>query len=227
MFLTIKKRIVICAVCLILCLGGFFIYFGMTRETTSPSTEYGIVIDAGHGGDDGGAVGKSGVSESYLNLQYAKELQTLCVKAGFDVVMTRKDMNGLYSPLAGNKKRSEMQKRESIINGSDARLVVSLHMNSFPLPSSSGAQVFYKSGNESGRALAESIQKSFIEELPRYRKSVLPGDYYVLNCTEKTAVLVECGFLSNEEEEKDLCDENYRKKFCEILLRGILNFYDM
>jgi N-acetylmuramoyl-L-alanine amidase len=134
-------------------------------------------------------------------------------------------MNGLYSPTASNKKRSEMEKREKIINNSDADLVVSIHMNSFPLSSCNGAQVFYKMGSEQSKSLADSIQKSFISDLPRARGTSSAGDYYVLNCTDKTAVLVECGYLSNEEDEKDLCDEEYRVKFCESLLRGILNYY--
>ncbi len=204
-----------------------FAYFSLSTGAVSPNTAFSIVIDAGHGGKDGGAVGRSGVSESYLNLQYAKELETLCKEAGFNVIMTRTDMNGLYSPLAENKKRSEMEKREKIINGSDGKIVVSLHMNSFPLSSLSGAQVFYKKDNESGRALAQSVQTGFQTELQNARGEASVGDYYVLNCTDKPAILVECGFLSNEDEELKLCDEKYRKEFCTILLRGILNFYSV
>ncbi len=186
-----------------------------------------IIIDAGHGGVDGGAVGKMGTTESFLNLQYAKELETLCKKAGFKVTMTRKDMNGLYSPLAQNKKRSEMEKREKIIKESDGEIVVSIHMNSFPLSSLSGSQVFYRKGNESGKSLGESIQNQMCEGDIELRGEVAVGDYFVLNCTNKPAVLVECGFLSNEEEEKKLCDKEYRILFCERLLLGILNFYSV
>lgn len=194
------------------------------QSVSIPRAEKLIVIDAGHGGEDGGAVGKSGTTESFLNLEYAKELDNLLTKAGYKTVMTRKDMAGLYSPMAKNKKRSEMEAREKIISLKNVDIVVSLHMNSFPLSSSSGAQAFFKAGNEKGEALASSIQKEFISSLPNARQSALQGDYYVLNCTDKPAVLVECGFLSNEEEEKNLCDETYRKRFCEILVVGIMNF---
>ena len=176
---------------------------------------------------DGGAVGKGGTTESYLNLEYAKELKSLCEEVGFKVIMTRSDMNGLYSPLASNKKRSEMEKRESIINGEDGKIVVSIHMNSYPLPSLSGAQVFYKQDNESGEGLAKTVQSKLETDGINIRGSASVGDYYVLNCTDKPAILVECGFLSNEEEEKQLCSEDYRKKFCEGLLRGVLEFYSV
>lgn len=226
MFITLKKRAVFFLLSLVFSLTGLLIFFCRTTKVDSPNTQMSIVIDAGHGGDDGGAVGKSGISESYLNLQYAKELESLCKNAGFKVVMTRTDMNGLYSITASNKKRSEMEKRASIINNCNANLVVSIHMNSFPLTSSKGAQVFFKNGNQSGEALAESIQNRFIEELPSARQNSAVGDYFVLNCTDKPAVLIECGFLSNPEEEASLCNDNYRKKFCEAVIRGIFNFFE-
>ena len=141
--------------------------------------------------------------------------------------MTRSDMSGLYSPLASNKKRSEMEKRESIINSSGARCVVSIHMNSFPSSKSRGAQVFYKLGNESGKAFADSVQGQLLKGVEYTRGVSAPGDYYVLNCTDKPAILIECGFLSNAEEEKLLCLSEYRKKFCEVVLQGIIIFFDM
>ena len=112
-----KKHIFLISVLIMLC-AFLVVYFSSVKQTVIPKEDFTIVIDAGHGGEDGGAVGKSGVSESYLNLEYAMTLKSLCEGVGFNVVMTRKDMNGLYSPLAANKKRSEMQKREKIINSS-------------------------------------------------------------------------------------------------------------
>ena len=112
---------------------------------SSPNTGISVVIDAGHGGIDGGSVGKTtGVDENNLNLAYAKTLEAILKKYNFGVVMTRTDLGGLYDITSPNKKKSDMKKRKEIILKSKASLVISLHMNSFPRKSSRGAQVFYK-----------------------------------------------------------------------------------
>ena len=226
--LTLRKRTILIALSIILCVVGVVVYFTAIRPTFQPKPQYTIVIDAGHGGRDGGAVGKTtGVTESLLNLQFALKLKELCENYNFNVVLTRKDMNGLYSAFATNKKKSEMQKRQEIIESANPDVVVSLHMNSFPVSSSRGAQVFYAEGNESGKALGESVQNALHEEID-YAKSVAKvGDFYVLNCTEKAGILVECGFLSNAEEEVLLQDEDYQEKFCYALLYGILTYFSM
>ena len=227
-FLTIKKR----TLCVIL-LGIILTCFGVgvcfaVRATSSPKAQYTIVIDAGHGGRDGGAVGKTtGVTESKLNLDYALELKDLCQQFGFDVVLTRSTMDGLYDESAPNKKKSEMEKRKNIINSSGADLMISIHMNAFPLSSSSGAQVFYAKGSGLGFELAKSVQTSLSQSFESARDYVSIGDYFVLNYSEIPACLVECGFLSNPEEERLLQTEQYRKSFCYSLLYGIINFFDM
>ncbi len=226
--LTLRKRTILIALCIILCVAGVVIYFTAIRPTFQPKPQYTIVIDAGHGGRDGGAVGKTtGVTESLLNLQFALKLKDLCENYNFNVVLTRKDMNGLYSAFATNKKKSEMQKRQEIVESSNPDVVISLHMNSFPVSSSRGAQVFYAEGNESGKVLGESVQNALHDEID-YAKSVAKvGDFYVLNCTEKAGILVECGFLSNAEEEVLLQQEDYQEKFCYAILYGILTYFSM
>lgn len=200
----------------------------VVRATSSPKALYTIVIDAGHGGRDGGAVGKTtGISESVLNLQYALCLKEACEQFGFDVVLTRSTMDGLYDESAANKKKSEMEKRKNIINNSNADLVISLHMNSFPLSSSEGAQVFYAKGSEQGFNLAKSIQNSLSKSFESARDYVTVGDYFVLNYSNIPATLVECGFLSNPEEEKLLQTEEYRKNFCYSILAGVINYFEM
>ncbi len=179
-------------------------------------------------GKDGGAVGKqTGVTESYLNLEYAKTLHKLCKEYGFKVVMTRSDMNGLYSESAKNKKKSEMEKRKKIIKKSKADLLVSIHMNSFPSSSARGCQVFFAQGNENGKVLAESVSLVLNENIEHAKKTAKVGDYFVLNCTSKPAILVECGFLSNAEEEMLLQDNEYENKLCYQILCGILQFFKM
>lgn len=202
------------------------VYFTAIRSTFQPKPQYTIVIDAGHGGRDGGAVGSSGVTESELNLEFSLKLKEMCEDYGFMVVLTRKDMNGLYSIFASNKKKSEMKKRQEIIEKAKPDVVVSIHMNSFSF-SSSGAQCFYASGNESGQALATSVQQALSTEIKHTGLAAKVGDFYVLNCTDYASVLVECGFLSNPEEERKLCDEEYQSNFCRTILYGILDYFEM
>lgn len=226
-FLTIKKRtllIVLASIILICSMVGVC----AASATSSPKPEYTIVIDAGHGGRDGGAIGKNTeVTESELNLMYAKKLQSLCEDYGIGVVMTRSDMNGLYDESATNKKKSEMERRKSIINGSGADIMISLHMNAFPLPSSNGAYVFYAKGSEQGLNLAKSVQTSLCQSFDNARQYVSVGDYFVLNYSTMPSVLVECGFLSNPQEEKNLQSNEYCEKFCYSLLAGILAYFEM
>lgn len=195
------------------------------KATTIPATKYTIVIDAGHGGRDGGCVGESGITESELNLKYARQLAKLCQEFGMKVVMTRKDMNGLYDENASNKKRSEMEKRREIINNSNADVMISIHMNAFPLSSCEGAYIFYAKGREDGFNLAKSVQNSVCLTFENARDYVTIGDYYVLNVAQMPAILIECGFLSNPTEEKLLQSDEYCEKFCYSILAGILTYF--
>ncbi len=227
-FFTIKRKTIIAFILCVLALVTFCATYFPIKVSTSPKPVHTIVIDAGHGGKDGGAVGKqTGVTESYLNLEYAKTLQKLCKEYGFKTVMTRSDMNGLYSESAKNKKKSEMEKRKKIIKKSKADLLVSIHMNSFPSSSARGCQVFFAQGNQNGKALAESVSHVLNKNIEHAKKTAKVGDYFVLNCTSKPAILVECGFLSNAEEETLLQDNEYENKLCYQILCGILQFFKM
>ena len=190
-----------------------------------PNSKYTVVIDAGHGGVDGGSVGKiSGVVESSLNLDYAINLAKQFNKMGINCVLTRNNENGLYDSSAKNLKKSDMKKRKEIIDKVRPDLVISIHMDSFSLSSTSGAQAFYKKGNESGRVLAGKIQKQLSCNFENAKKSEKIGDYYIVNCTDTPAVLIECGFLSNQEEEFLLQDKDYQNKMCYSIMCGALDF---
>ncbi len=224
-FLTIKKKTIFAILLCFLAIGAFCATYFPIKASTTPKPLHTIVIDAGHGGIDGGAEGKiTGVKESDLNLAFAKCLQAQCQDMGFRVVMTRNNENGLYSPSAPNKKKSEMEKRKSIIEGSNADLVVSIHMNSFRLSSCKGAQVYYAKGNELGKTFAGEVQTSLYEANKNSKTLPSVGDFFVLNCTDKPAILVEFGFLSNPDEEKLLQQESYMKKLCFAVLGGIMKF---
>lgn len=227
LFLIISKKFILIFLCVIVCIAAAITIFAV-KATSSPKPQYTIVIDAGHGGVDGGAVGrKTGITESEINLTYAKTLKEICENLGMSVVLTRKDMNGLYSPLATNRKRSDMEKRRDIIKNSNADIVISIHMNAFASSSSRGSQVFYGLGNAQGKILAASIQNAFRIEDEFAKALPKEGDFYILNCVSIPGALVEYGFLSNAEDEKLLINEDYRQKMCQATASGILNFLDM
>lgn len=226
-FLTVNKKWIISFIAFVMIV-PLAIGLLSIKKASMPKPQYTIVIDAGHGGRDGGAVGKNtGVTESELNLKYAKQLKNLCEDFGFGVVMTRNDMNGLYDDDASNKKRSEMEKRKKIINQSGADVMISIHMNAFPLESCSGANVFYANRSENGFRLAKGVQSSLSQSFDNARGYVTVGDYFVLNVSTIPAILVECGFLSNPTEENLLVSDEYCERFCYSLLAGILSYFEM
>lgn len=225
--LVLSRKSLCLIIVAILCFVGVILHFSLSKEVFQPSLAKTVVIDAGHGGIDGGCIGINGTIESELNLKYSYCLKKQCEDMGLRVVLTRKDENGLYSPLAENKKKSEMKKREEIIKNSNCDLVISVHMNSLNQKSVKGSQCFFKEGCEQGKVLAEEITGSLKEDKFNVRAGAKEGDFYVLNCTDKPAVLIECGFLSNHEEERLLNKDKYCQDFCGAVLEGILQFLKM
>ena len=189
-----------------------------------------VVIDAGHGLPDGGAVGKSGKKESEINLFVAKVIEKELIADGISVVMTRNDENALYSSenmTVREKKRDDMRQREKIINESGAKLAVSIHMNYFGIPKYSGPQVFYPSGSDEGEYAAKLIKNSIMSDIGAHCNRQLKeveGGIYLLSHAKIPIVLVECGFLSNEEEEKLLQSEEYCRKMGRAIAKGIISY---
>ena len=221
MVFSFKKRYVFIIVALVVVILAYIIV-PTIRVEVKPKGNYTIVIDAGHGGRDGGSIGVNGSIEKELNLKYAKSLQKLLKKSGVNVVMTRDSDAGLYNKDADNKKLSDMRKRREIIDNSQPDLVISIHMNSFPLDSCKGAKTFYQIGSEASFKVAKSIQNSLSYYIANASKTVSAGDYYILNCTKYTSVLIECGFVSSPEEEKLLNSDTYRDDFVYSVYRGII-----
>ena len=222
MFVLKHKYIIIVTICTLII--GSVAIIPTINASVRPKGEYTIVIDAGHGGRDGGSIGINGSIEKELNLAYAKSLQKLLSKAGINVVMTRSTDNGLYDENANNKKLSDMRSRRDIINKSTPDLVVSIHMNSFPLDSCKGAKTFYQIDSNTSFEAAKKIQDSLHYYIPNASSTVGKGDYYILNCTKYTSVLIECGFVSSPEEEQLLNDDNYREEFIYSVYRGIMMY---
>ena len=195
-------------------------------QTAAGSPRMTIVIDAGHGGIDGGVVGReTGVKESDLNLSLSRLLQTEFEEAGFLVVQTRPTEAGLYGMATAGYKRRDMERRAEIIRGSAPAAVISVHQNFFSLTSRRGAQVFFREGNELSRTLACSIQTA-LNRMPECVRTseALAGDYYVLNCSGYASVIVECGFLSNPADEALLVTEAYGRRLAETICAGTLAF---
>lgn len=185
-----------------------------------------IAVDAGHGGYDGGAVGRvSGVPEKGLNLDVAQRVERLLAEQGAQVVMTRTDDYALCDenpPI--RKKLQDMQRRAAIITQAEADMVLSIHMNEYAGRSQSGPQVFYREECPAGRLLAGALQDAMVEGLsPSRRRTALSGDYYILTLGVPSA-LVECGFLSNKTEEALLLTEDYREKVALSIVQGVVNW---
>ena len=198
------------------------------QTTQEPGRLHGmtIAVDAGHGGYDGGAVGRvSGVPEKGLNLDVAQRLEKLLRTQGADVVMTRTGDYALCDedpPI--RKKLQDMQRRAEIIRINEADLVLSIHMNEYAGRSESGPQVFYREGCPAGRLLAGAVQEAMIRGLkPGKQRPALGGDYYILTLGVPS-VLVECGFLSNREEEAKLLQADYRQRIAEAVAQGALDW---
>mgnify|MGYP000755651433 FL=1 len=140
--------------------------------------------------------------------------------------MTREADQGLYEESDTNKKRADMAKRVSIMNGCDADVVVSIHQNSYTDATSRGAQVFYQATSESGKQLATKIQETLKRDVaPDNRRQIKANaDYYLLKNTTSTMVIVECGFLSNLQEAKQLQEAEYQKKVAQAIGMGVLYY---
>ena len=194
-----------------------------TRAAASPSDRFTVVIDAGHGGIDGGVSGiTTGVKESELNLDIARKLKTKFDKSGAKTVMTRKTEAGLYGIYSKGFKRRDMQKRKQITLNAKADVFVSIHLNYYSSPLRRGAQVFYKIDDEKSKSLADIVQAE-LNGGKEYERdyTALAGDYYVLNEADCAAILCECGFLSNAEDEKLLLTDEYRAEIAEKIFNGI------
>lgn len=183
-----------------------------------------VVIDAGHGGDDPGKVGINGALEKEINLQIAQKIKGLLESEGIRVVMTRTDDNGLYDNGAENKKVQDMKRRIEQIEEEAPLLTVSIHQNSYPEEYVKGAQVFYYKDSVESEKAAEIMQKSLKERLDEENKREAKANtsYYLLKKTSSPTIIVECGFLSNNDEAEKLTREAYQEKVAWAVFMGIM-----
>lgn len=176
------------------------------------SEGFHVVIDAGHGGKDRGASSREGTYESDINLSIARFLKTGFEVRGIGVTLTRENQDWLASPLARSKKKSDMEKRRQIIERVRPDLVISIHLNIFPADSSvRGLQTFYDKDGAASKVYAEAIQNAFNYSPFDINRKARIGDYYILDSTAYPSVLVECGFLSNPDDERLLNTTEYQR----------------
>ncbi len=236
MIIFIKRRHIIASVLVFIffVITGLILLFPENIAVSTPGAyRKTIVLDAGHGYPDGGAEGSGKVTEEELNLEVTLKLQELLEKSGINVILTRADVNGIFDEglsTIRKKKVSDMKNREKIINSSEADFFISIHMNKFTDSKYSGPQVFYSAAFDEAKTLAESIQKELIFELkPKMEREIKKADsnIYLLKNSKIPAVLVECGFLSNPQEEKLLLTEEYRETVAWAIYKGIITQFQM
>lgn len=196
---------------------------------TPLADRYCIIIDAGHGGVDGGATSCTGVLESKINLEIAFRLDDLMHLLGYDTVMIRTSDISVYTEgnTIAQKKISDLKRRVKIINETDNALLISIHQNHFPDGRYSGAQVFYPS-TQGSDVLARMIQQNLVATVNpgSSRKSKKASGVYLMEKIQCTGVLIECGFLSNPEEEASLRAGEYQKKICAVIAASVSKFLD-
>lgn len=221
MIRVIKLKPIIGIICVvvfsfILCLS----FNHIANASVSEYYRYTIVIDPGHGGWDGGSIGTATeITEAELNLKVSKILKKYLENYGFNVILTRSSNLAL-----GKNKVEDMEKRKQIIEKYNPTMVVSIHMNSFTDPSEYGTQAYYEDGDKSSKLLADSIQSQMTTILSNAREFANHGEYYILECSNIPTCIVECGFLSNPNDEALLNNEDYREKLAYSIYSGIVKY---
>lgn len=190
-----------------------------------------IILDAGHGGFDGGAVAADGTVEKDINLKIALTLKDFLNQSGFRVIMTRESdvsTDDVETDKIATRKKSDLKNRLGLMRDNPNAVFVSIHLNKFTTSAANGSQVFYSAQREESKVLGDCIQKSIVQllqpENTRVNKQATSSTYLLYNATVP-AVLVECGFLSNSAELNRLKDEEYQKKMAFSIFCGIVDFY--
>ena len=192
------------------------------QNVTAGKKQPVVVLDSGHGGTDPGKIGVDGSLEKDINLQIAEKVKGFLEASDVTVIMTREDDCGLYQEDDANKKRADMKNRCDKINEAAPILAVSIHQNSYHEEGIHGAQVFYYSHSSDGEKAAVIMQKALLAvDSDNTRQAKANDTYYILKRTEVPTVIVECGFLSNNEEAEKLVTKEYQQQLAEAITQGI------
>lgn len=240
MLFVSRKRIYLMAIAIVTSLFMYAIHVGADdavqpytnaiSTSSLPVSNKVIVLDAGHGKPDEGAQSSNGTTEEAINLKIVQKVQHLLEQAGSTVILTRSDENGIYHTDAAslrNKKVSDIKNRVTIGNESSADIFVSVHLNKIPQPQYSGWQTFFKQGNEQSKKLANNIQQALNASIQKEnkREPLKITGKYIIDHVEIPTTIVECGFLSNPEEEKQLQDDQYQERLAWGIYTGIMDYF--
>ncbi len=197
------------------------------HQNRPPNRGVCVIIDAGHGGEDGGASSCTGVLESQINLEISLRLNDLLHLLGYQTRMIRTTDTAIYSEgeTLSAKKVSDLKNRVTIVNQTENGLLVSIHQNTFPDGRYSGAQVFYSKDSE-GKLLAEHLQTALIQTLNQgSKRRAKPSDgIYLMQHIQRPGILVECGFISNVEEDAKLRSADYQQKIVCVIATEVAQF---
>lgn len=200
-----------------------------TNATVS-SVKPVIIIDAGHGGEDGGTQSADGVLEKDINLAISQKIKKILTRYGFDTVMIRDSDRMIYdedSSTVRSKKSSDLHNRMNVMKAHPGSVFLSIHQNHFSESKYRGAQVFYCKSQTGSAELAESIQKSIVSVLQKDNtRQIKPctSSVYLIHDAVTTAVMVECGFLSNKAEAEKLADNTYQYEMALAISKGLVNY---
>lgn len=236
-FKNFKKNIVTYLTCFLsvvaFCTLAVVAYGKIAEKCNCSESVKTIILDAGHGGEDGGAVGVDGIVEKDINLAITLKLRDYLEASGYKVIMTRDTDTAIYdNDVEGlkNKKRSDLHNRAKIIkdNSEGNNIFVSIHQNKFPDSKYFGTQIFYSKNDAKSQTLAESIKNSVVGLIqPDNTREIKPADkrIFLLEKSEIPSVVVECGFLSNKEEASKLIKDEYQSQMAFCVYCGITDYF--
>ena len=205
---------------------------GMIQKVNGePIEERIVILDAGHGNPDGGAVSDNGTIEADITLQITQKVKNILEQENIKVILTRSDENGIYDQNAktiSQKKISDIRNRVKIGNNSKADIFVSIHLNKIEQEKYWGWQCFFKNNNENSKKLAQSIQNGLNTSIQKNntRVPMKINKVYLVDHVEIPITVVECGFLSNNEEEKLLQEDEYQEKLAWGIYQGIKEYFE-
>ncbi|MBE7020551.1 MAG: hypothetical protein E7411_03850 [Ruminococcaceae bacterium] len=224
-----KKRILTMVILLGIAISGMLLCNLYMSSIVAGITQNVIIIDPGHGGEDCGAIGTAGTKEKDLNLSIAMKLKEKLLNTGFNVVITRDEDKMLIPDNAKkNKKRTDLNSRVKVAENYENAVFISIHMNHFDDNNQKGAQIFYSKNNPDSKKLATLIDKNFkVSIAPDNKREIKKAgsEIYILNKIKNPACLIECGFISNPNEEKKLSEEAYQWKITDSIINGICEFF--
>ena len=189
-----------------------------------------VIVDAGHGGIDGGAASASGTAEADINLDISIKTRDIMKLLGVSVIMTRSDQNSLdynESKSIRDNKNSDLKARLKLASDNPGHDFLSIHLNKFEQSKSYGAQVFYSKNNPASKIIAERIQQAFVSCIDSTNKRISKQSHdsiYLMKHINSPAVIIECGFLSNPEEERLLMTDRYRTQIALAITKGYLEY---